>query len=68
MKMNLKFVLHFFAKLLEFHLTQAFNRLIIFLFDVVCIDCKFSYEICGCIGDRISGGRFIKLGNLLGVN
>jgi len=36
--------------------------------DVVCIDYKFSYEICSCIGDRISGGRFIKLGNLLHIN
>jgi hypothetical protein len=68
MKVNLKFVLHFVALLLEFHLTQAFNRHVIFLFDVVCIDCKFSYEICGCIGYRISGGGFIKLGNLLRIN
>jgi hypothetical protein len=61
-------MLLFLALLLEFHLIQAFNRLIIFLIDVVCIDCKFSYEICGCIGDRINGGKFIKLGNLLGIN
>jgi hypothetical protein len=60
LKVNLKFVFHFLVLLLEFHLTQALNRLIVFLFDVVWIDYKFSYEICDCIGDRISGGRFIK--------